>query len=105
RVLAGFKERIAKRKPGDWEMLVEAAEYCVDYKIARDQAHQWLDTALAEKDSTFGRFIKGRLLDSEGKTKEGIAELKHALKGAGKDDGQEFRDEIKGMIESWKKKV
>jgi hypothetical protein len=105
RVLAGFKERIEKRKPEDWSVLTEAAEYCVDYKVSRDEAHKWVETALSVKDTTFSRFVKARLLESEGKTKEGIAELEHALKVAGKDDPQEFLDEIKGMIAGWKKKV
>jgi len=105
RVLAGFRERIAKKKAEDWEILTEAAEYCADFGIDREEAYRWLDQALAIKDSMFSRFIKGRLLEQEGKVKEAVAELERGVAVAGPEDEKEFIEEVRSMAATWRKRL
>ncbi len=104
RVLGQLRERVAAAKPDAWQPYVQAASFCYDNKVNADEAMTWVNKGLSIKSTTFGHFVKARLLEQKGKTADGVAELEAALKAAEKDESKEFLDEIKGMIASWRAK-
>src|SRR5439155_26737889 len=100
KVLAQLREGVAAAKADQWQPFVQAASFCYDNKVNADEAMTWGNKGPGIKSTTFGHFVKARLLEQKGKAAEGVVELEAALKSAEKEASKEFLDETKGMIAS-----
>ncbi len=104
KVASALRASVAAAKPDDWQTRNRAANYFAQNKIAPDEAMAWVDRSLAIKNTTMGHFIKARLLEAQGKTADGIAELDRALAAAGPDDSANFLEEIRTLKKTWSEK-
>ncbi|MBD2716766.1 DUF2911 domain-containing protein [Microvirga sp. STR05] len=95
RVVAGIEKAVAQR-PGDWQLLAQAADYLVQNNLNAERALYFINESIRLRDVYTNNWIKARLLASKLDYDTAIVYGRKAIKLGDKDD-EAFRAQLPSM--------
>lgn len=107
KALAAARDAVAKAKPDDWQVPLQAANYMITNNVHQDEAERWIAKSEAVKVNYYNQAARARLLASTGKSKEAVAQGEKALGLVAKTDPKPSDANIDGLkkqIAEWKAK-
>jgi tetratricopeptide (TPR) repeat protein len=81
-VVAHLKNQLRNRNAFDGKSLLRAANYCLQYDLALDQAAYWAERATLYGGGNAALFVKSAVLEKQGKLPEATSLRKKAIAGA-----------------------
>ncbi|SHL74615.1 DUF2911 domain-containing protein [Hymenobacter psychrotolerans] len=95
RVVAGIEKAVAQR-PGDWQLLAQAADYLVQNNLNAERALYFINESIRLRDVYTNNWIKARLLASKLDYDTAIVYARKAIKLGDKDD-ENFKAQLPSM--------
>lgn len=95
RVVAGIEKAVAQR-PGDWQLLAQAADYLVQNNLNAERALYFINESIRLRDVYTNNWIKARLLASKLDYDTAIVYARKAIKLGDKDD-EAFKAQLPSM--------
>ena len=93
-----------KERPGDWMLLSDAAQYCVDQEIHMGEALGWIERSIKLNEQPSNLGVKARLLYLHGEKAQAIQLLEKALALAhARKQGPVVTGPLEQMLGQWKK--
>ncbi|MBB4602003.1 hypothetical protein HNQ93_002428 [Hymenobacter luteus] len=105
-VLSGI-EQVLQQKPGDWQLLAQAADYLVQNNIEAERALTYINESLRLQDAASNNWIKARLLAQQQDFGTAIVYARKAIKLGDKEDSA-FKNQLPSMriaLTEWQAKA
>ncbi|GGG50555.1 DUF2911 domain-containing protein [Hymenobacter glacieicola] len=105
-VLSGI-ERVLQQKPGDWQLLAQAADYLVQNNIEAERALTYINESLRLQDAATNNWVKARLLAQQQDFGTAIVYARKAIKLGDKEDST-FKSQLPSMriaLTEWQAKA
>ncbi|MBX0289652.1 DUF2911 domain-containing protein [Hymenobacter sp. HSC-4F20] len=105
-VLSGI-EQVLQQKPGDWQLLAQAADYLVQNNIEAERALSYINESLRLQDAASNNWIKARLLAQQQDFGTAIVYARKAIKLGDKEDST-FKNQLPSMriaLTEWQAKA
>ncbi|WP_162303644.1 DUF2911 domain-containing protein [Hymenobacter sediminis] len=105
-VLSGI-EQVLQQKPGDWQLLAQAADYLVQNNIEAERALTYINESLRLQDAATNNWIKARLLAQQQDFGTAIVYARKAIKLGDKEDSA-FKNQLPSMriaLTEWQAKA
>lgn len=100
-------EQVLQQKPGDWQLLAQAADYMVQNNLQPERALTLINESLKLQDAATNNWIKARLLAQQQDFGTAIVYARKAIKLSDKEDAT-FKAQLPGMriaLTEWQAKA
>jgi len=93
-----------RERPGDWKLMSDAAQYCVDQEIHMGEALGWVERSIKLSEQPDNLSVKARLLYLHGDKTQAVQLMEKALSMArARKQGAAATGPLEQMLEQWKK--
>jgi Protein of unknown function (DUF2911) len=96
-----IREALARAKPGDAQLYLQAARYYYDNKLDLVQALEWVNQSVAAQQSPRNLELLARLLHDTGDTAEAIPPLQRAIELARGSAPAEYVEGLEKVLAEW----
>lgn len=91
-------------RPGDWKLMCDAAQYCVDQEIHMGEALGWVERSIKLSEQPANLSVKARLLYLHGDKTQAVQLMEKALSMArARKQGAATTGPLEQTLEQWKK--
>jgi hypothetical protein len=103
-IVTARMRKAMRERPGDWKLMSDAAQYCVDQEIHMGEALGWVERSIKLSEQPANLSVKARLLYLQGDKIKAVRLMEKALSLArARKLGPAVSGPLEQMLEQWKK--
>ncbi len=102
-IVTARMRKAMRERPGDWKLMSDAAQYCVDQEIHMGEALGWVERSIKLSEQPANLSVKARLLYLQGDKAQAVQLMGKALSMArARKQGAAVTGPLEAMLQQWK---